>query len=170
MTTQELVDVGWILVSAALVMFMQAGFAALESGMVRSKNSINVAAKNFADFLVIAVVFWLFGFGVMFGETTADWFGTSQFLFNGGGDPWLLAFFVFQLGFVGTAATIVSGAVAERMRFASCLLVTLVVGAVIYPVVGHWAWGSISGLHVASDQLVEWPSRGHETRAPTSAR
>jgi Amt family ammonium transporter len=148
-TTQELLDVGWILLSAALVMFMQAGFAALESGMVRSKNSINVAGKNFADFLVTAVVVWLFGFGLMFGPTAGGWFGTSRFAFDGGGDPWLLAFFVFQLGFAGTAATIVSGAVAERMRFGSYLLVTLVVGAVIYPVFGHWALGEHLGTRRA---------------------
>jgi Amt family ammonium transporter len=127
-------------------MFMQAGFADLESGMVRSKNSINVPAKNFADFLVTATVFWLLGFGVMFGASAGGWVGTSQFAFNGGGDAWLLAFFVFQMGFAETAATIVSGAVAERARFGSYLLITLIVGALINPVFGHWAWGGVSGL------------------------
>ena len=145
LTTGELLDVGWILMCAALVMLMQAGFSCLESGLVRSKNSINVAAKNFADFCLSSAVFWLFGFALMFGATTGGLIGTSGFFFGDTENPWLMAFFIFQLGFCGTATTIVSGAVSERMRFAGYLVVATIVSAVIYPVIGHWVWGSAAG-------------------------
>ena len=145
LTTSQLLDVAWILVCAALVMLMQAGFSCLESGLVRTKNSINVATKNFTDFCLSSVVFWLFGFALMFGATSGGWIGTSGFLFGDAASPWLMAFFIFQLGFCGTATTIVSGAVAERMRFIGYLVVTIIISAVIYPVIGHWVWGSAAG-------------------------
>ena len=144
-TTSQLLDVAWILVCAALVMLMQAGFSCLESGLVRTKNSINVAAKNFADFCLSSAVFWLFGFALMFGATSGGWIGTSGFLFGDTANPWLMAFFIFQLGFCGTATTIVSGAVAERMRFGGYLVVATIISGVIYPVIGHWVWGSAAG-------------------------
>ncbi|REK09706.1 MAG: ammonium transporter [Actinobacteria bacterium] len=146
MGTAEAIDIVWILSAAALVMLMQAGFSALESGLVRTKNSINVAAKNFSDFLLSTAVFWIAGFAIMFGSSTNGMFGSSDFFFGAGASPFLTAFFIFQMGFVGTAATIVSGAVAERMRFSSYLIVTLVVSALLYPVFGHWAWSSAAGL------------------------
>ena len=144
-TTNEMLDVVWILICAALVMIMQAGFTCLESGSVRTKNSINVAAKNFADFCVSSAVFWLFGFAIAFGASDIGLFGTSGFLFSDPSSPWLMAFFIFQLGFCGTAATIVSGAVAERMRFTGYLVITFILCSFIYPVVGHWVWGSAAG-------------------------
>lgn len=145
-TPNEMLDVVWILICAALVMLMQAGFACLESGSVRTKNSINVAAKNFADFCVSSAVFWLFGFAVMFGASYAGLLGTTEFLFNDTSSPWLMAFFIFQLGFCGTAATIISGAVAERMRFFGYLVITFILSGLIYPVVGHWVWGSAARI------------------------
>jgi Amt family ammonium transporter len=144
-TPNEVLDVAWILICAALVMLMQAGFACLESGSVRTKNSINVAAKNFADFCISSALFWLFGFALMFGVTSGGLFGTSDFFFDDTANPWLMAFFIFQLGFCGTAVTIVSGAVAERMRFVGYLVITVVMSSLIYPVVGHWVWGSAAG-------------------------
>jgi len=144
-TTGQSLDILWILICAALVMLMQAGFSCLESGMVRTKNSINVAAKNFADFCLSSAIFWLFGFGLMFGISANGLFGTSGFLFDTT-NPWLMAFFIFQLGFCGTATTIVSGAVAERMRFGGYLVVAIIISAVIYPVIGHWVWGSAAGI------------------------
>jgi ammonium transporter len=135
----ETVDLGWLLICAALVLFMQAGFTALESGLVRSKNSINVAFKNFANFLVAASLFWIFGFGLMFGAGDGL-LGDSSFLFEGD-DSFQTAFFVFELGFIGAATTLMSGAVAERMRFGSYLLLAAFVAALAYPVFGHWAWG-----------------------------
>ena len=144
-TTAQHLDIAWILICAALVMLMQAGFSCLESGLVRTKNSINVASKNFADFCLSSVLFWLFGFALMFGATADGWFGTSGFLFGDTANPWMMAFFIFQLGFCGTATTIVSGAVAERMRFSGYLVAATIISAVIYPVIGHWAWGSLAG-------------------------
>ncbi len=134
-------DIVWVLVCTALVFLMQAGFTCLESGFVRSKNSINVAIKNIVDFLLAAALFWLVGFAIMFGESAAGWVGTTGFLFNDIHQPWLLAFFLFQLAFCGTATTIVSGAVAERMRFAGYLAVAALISGLLYPLMGHWAWG-----------------------------
>jgi ammonium transporter len=139
-TAEQQLDVGWLLLSAALVFFMQAGFTALESGLVRSKNSINVAIKNFANFLVAASLFWVFGFGLMFGSGEAGLVGGSSFLFDAD-SAFLTAFFLFQLGFIATATTLMSGAVAERMRFGGYLVLAGFVAAVTYPLFGHWAWG-----------------------------
>ena len=124
---------------------MQAGFSSLESGSVRTKNSINVAAKNFADFCLTAAVFWAFGYALMFGDSVGGWFGSSNFFFPETAGAFLLAFFIFQIGFAGTATTIMSGAVAERMKFSGYLIMALVMSALIYPVYGHWAWGSLAG-------------------------
>ncbi|TWT38457.1 ammonium transporter [Blastopirellula retiformator] len=135
-------DYVWILVAAALVFLMQAGFMCLECGMARAKNSINVAVKNVADFLIAVIAFWLFGFGLMFGASWYGLVGTSDFAFSVGENPWLALFFLFQAVFCGTAATIDSGAVAERTRFVTYLVMSLVCSALIYPIFGHWAWGS----------------------------
>jgi ammonium transporter len=143
MTTIETVDVGWLLFCAALVLLMQAGFTAIESGLVRSKNSINVAVKNFANFLIAASLFWLFGFGLMFGSGEGGVIGTSSFFFDSD-STFLTAFFLFELGFIGVATTLITGAVAERMRFGGYLVLAGLVAAVIYPVFGHWAWGDAS--------------------------
>jgi Amt family ammonium transporter len=138
---QDHLDLTWILIASALVFFMQAGFAALETGMIRAKNSLNVAAKNTGDILVAALLFFGLGYAVMFGNSAGGWFGTSHFLLAGVSTPFDLAFFLFQLVFAGTAATIVSGAVAERMRFRGYLFVSAVVSGLIYPLSGHWIWG-----------------------------
>lgn len=134
----------WTMVAAALVLSMQAGFLLLEAGSVRSKNSINVAQKNITDFFISAAVFSLIGFGLMFGPSVGGWFGAAEALsvFDVT-DPWVYTFFVFQAMFVGTAATIVSGAVAERMSFAGYLIMAVMLALLIYPVVGHWAWGNL---------------------------
>ncbi len=134
-------DAAWILICSGLVFFMQAGFSCLESGLARSKNSINVALKNLVDFLVSAFLFWVFGYAVMFGISHEGLFGTTDFLFDEHADTWLTAFFLFQLVFCGTATTIVSGAVAERMRFSAYLMVAVLISGVIYPFFGHWVWG-----------------------------
>ena len=138
-----MIDVGWLLISAALVFLMQAGFLCLESGRIRSKNSINVAAKNISDFILSSAIFNLIGFGLMFGVSSNGFFGTSDFLFGDGASATSIAFFLFQMMFCGTAATLVSGAVAERMTFSGYLAITVVLSALIYPIVGHWAWNGI---------------------------
>jgi Amt family ammonium transporter len=137
----ERIDIAWMMVCAALVMLMQAGFCLLESGLARAKNSINVAIKNLIDFCIASALFWLFGFGLMFGPDSKGLLGTGGFMPGHEGGIWFLAFFFFQLVFCGTSTTIVSGAVAERMRFAAYLVVSVLVSGLIYPLFGHWAWG-----------------------------
>jgi ammonium transporter, Amt family len=134
-------DMFWVLIAAGLVFFMQAGFTMLESGMVRAKNSYNVAIKNISDFTTAVFVFWIAGFGLMFGTGRDGMVGTNGFF----GELLLLpadyTFFLFQAMFVGTAATIVAGAVAERMKFNAYLLVSIAISLLIYPISGHWIWG-----------------------------
>ena len=141
-------DLLWIVTCAALVFLMQAGFLCLESGLTRNKNSINVAAKNVADFAIAALVYWMIGFGLMFGPTWGGWLGIGLWgLFDQiPKQTGLLAFLLFQLMFCATSTTIVSGAVAERMRFGAYLALSGWVSLVIYPVFGHWAWGGAWGL------------------------
>jgi Amt family ammonium transporter len=136
----------WTLIAAALVFFMQAGFALVECGFTRAKNAINIMMKNLMDFSMGSIAFWAVGFGIMFGATNTGWFGTSGFFlsdFKVGGDPWVLAFWMFQVVFCATAATIVSGAMAERTKFIGYLMYSIVISALIYPVFGSWAWGSL---------------------------
>jgi Amt family ammonium transporter len=139
---QTNIDHVWTMLAAALVFLMQGGFLLLEAGLVRSKNSINVAQKNIADFIIAGCAFWLLGFGLMFGPSVGGWFGFESPFWNHSGD-WDYTFFVFQLVFCGTAATILSGAVAERMRFGGYLIAAVCVALFIYPVFGHWAWGNL---------------------------
>lgn len=147
MTQNQSLDILWMLVCAALVFVMQGGFLCLESGLTRAKNAINVAVKNIADFAVASILFWLFGFGLMFGDSVGGLFGTGYFAMSGeaGASTWLMAFVLFQMMFCATAATIVSGAVAERMHFPAYVVVSAVVAGLIYPVFGHWAWGGVIG-------------------------
>ena len=138
--SHETIDILWILVCSGLVFIMQAGFMCLESGLTRAKNSINVAVKNFTDFAISVAFFWAFGFALMFGRSLGGWIGGSGFFFTTEMDPFIAAFFLFQAMFCGTATTIVSGAVAERMKFSAYLIVASLVSGLIYPLYGHWAW------------------------------
>ena len=122
-----------------------AGFCCLESVSVRSKNSINVAVKNLMDFGLSSMLFWTAGFAIMFGASFHGLAGTSGFFFNASSAPNELTFFLFQLLFCGTATTIVSGAVAERMGIRGYVLVSAVVSVLVYPVFGHWAWAGPEG-------------------------
>ncbi|WP_168926747.1 ammonium transporter [Nitrincola schmidtii] len=137
--TQHQFDLIWIIIASAMVMFMQAGFTALESGLTQAKNTINVAIKNITDFIAAILVFWLLGYTFMFGDSISGWIGIPKIL-DDSGDPSVYTYFVFQAVFAGTAATIVSGAVAERMRFMSYVLISVMVVAFVYPVSGHWIW------------------------------
>jgi len=139
---QNNLDIVWILIAAALVMFMQAGFTALESGVTRAKNSINVAMKNLLDFILAVLIFWLVGYGLMFGESVGGFTGSSMFGLDGMTEAKDYAIFAFQVTFAGTAVTIVSGAVAERMRFSAYAIVAIFVIALVYPISGHWVWSS----------------------------
>jgi len=141
---QSDLDHVWTITAAALVFLMQAGFMLLEAGQVRAKNSINVAQKNLIDFVLSTLAFGTIGFALMFGPSLGGWIGFSGDLafFRTEGD-WSLTFFVFQLVFCGTAATIVSGGVAERASMPGYMIATLLIGCLIYPVSGHWAWGGL---------------------------
>jgi len=125
-----------------MVFLMQSGFTSFETGMIRAKNSLNVAVKNISDFAIAVLFFWGIGFALMFGDSYGGWFGTSGFALSGISDSYGYAFFVFQAMFAGTAATIVSGAVAERMKFRSYLFISLIITSIVYPISGHWIWGS----------------------------
>ena len=138
-----LMDVFWVVFSACLVFLMQPGFMCLESGLTRSKNSINVAVKNLADFCLSAIGFWMAGFAFMFGASKMGIIGTTGFFFSFNQEPFPMAFFLFQIMFCGTATTIFSGAVAERMRFDSYLIVAGLLSLFVYPVFGHWAWNGL---------------------------
>lgn len=164
-------DTVWVLVAGMLVFFMNAGFALVESGLCRSKNCVNILAKNFVVFALSTISFYVIGWGLMFGDGNS-WFGTHGLLMVGGADNspalgadymsmnpfstttyegvysainWtpvpLWAKFFFQLVFAGTAATIVSGAVAERIKFSSFIWFSLILVGLVYPISGHWIWG-----------------------------
>jgi Amt family ammonium transporter len=136
----------WVLVAAFLVFFMQAGFAFVEAGLTRSKNTVNILFKNVVDFVFATLAFWALGYAFMFGASAGGFIGTTGFLLDPAssedvfGLP-VLAFWLFQLVFAGTAATIVSGAMAERTQFISYLVYSFVISAFIYPIAGHWLWG-----------------------------
>jgi ammonium transporter len=137
----EITDMLWLLVCSGLVFLMQPGFMCLESGLTRSKNSINVAVKNLADLGISVTLFWAMGYGLMFGWGGNGWIGTTNFFFSvEHHTPEVIAFFVFQVMFCSTATTIVSGAVAERLKFVAYLFVALLVSGLIYPLFGNWVW------------------------------
>ncbi len=132
----------WMIIAAMMVFMMQAGFLLIEAGSVRSKNSVNVAQKNISDMLICVLLYSLIGFGVMYGLTVGGYIGTGgvkAVLEENGGWPTLL---IFNLAFCSVIATIVSGAVAERMRIGAYLVSTALIATVVYPVFGHWTWGN----------------------------
>ncbi|MCH7658777.1 MAG: ammonium transporter [Bacteroidetes bacterium] len=136
-------DTVWVLIAAVLVMFMQPGFAMVEAGFTRSKNTVNILMKNFADFSIGVLVFWLVGYTIMFGEDIGGFIGKISFFFNSNGINGITdkASLMFQTVFAATAATIVSGAMAERTKFGIYLIISLMVTLIIYPISGHWIWG-----------------------------
>lgn len=153
-------DTAWVLVTGMLVFFMNLGFACVESGFCRAKNCVNILSKNFIVFAVSSIGFWILGWGLMFGggnplvgveglwmvsgadnsPATLDAYKGAYGALNWTGVP-LWAKFFFQLVFCGTAATIVSGAVAERIKYHSFILFSFIMAVCIYPIVGHWVWG-----------------------------
>ena len=153
------IDTLWVINCAILVFIMQAGFMCMESGLSRHKNSINVALKNAADFGVSVVMFWTLGFGLMFGTSYNGIIGTDLFFFKTDISEYQ-TYFVFQAMFVATAATIISGAVAERMKFAGYLIITVLSTAIIYPIIGHWAWSSSYLSKLYSSNRIENATSG----------
>jgi ammonium transporter, Amt family len=159
-TLKIAIDTLWTVVAGFLVFWMNAGFALVESGFCRSKNTVNILAKNFVVFAISTMSFWVIGWGLMFGTgndfmgkeglfllagpdnspATGDAYKGAYSSMNWTGIP-LNAKFFFQLVFAGTAATIVSGAVAERIKFHSFIIFSVVLVAIMYPLTGHWVWG-----------------------------
>lgn len=137
------VDTIWVLLGALLVFFMQAGFAMVETGFTRAKNAGNIIMKNLMDFAIGTIVFWVLGFGLMFAGDHFGLIGGFDFLIQGDYSSSFptAAFIIFQTVFCATAATIVSGAMAERTKFISYCIYSAVISAVIYPISGHWIWG-----------------------------
>ncbi len=137
-------NIVWTCAAAFLVFFMQAGFALVETGFTRAKNAVNILMKNLMDFVIGSLVFFLVGFGLMFGATNG-WFGTTLFGLSGvgQGSNWEWTFLIFQTVFAATAATIVSGAMAERTKFVAYLVYSGVISLFIYPIFGSWAWGNL---------------------------
>ncbi len=137
------VDFLWTIVAAILVFFMQAGFALVETGFTRAKNTVNIMMKNLMDFAIGSIAFFMVGFGLMFGAREG-FFGTTHFFGSGfDGQAWPYAFLLFQTVFAATAATIVSGAMAERTKFTSYLIYSVMISVIIYPIFGSWAWGGL---------------------------
>jgi Amt family ammonium transporter len=146
----DAMDMVWLFLGAALVFIMQAGFAMVETGLTRAKNSTNIVMKNLMDFCFGAIVYWAIGWGLMYGTVGIDaageaiagkFIGLSDFFKGPMGDPTYYRDWFFQVVFAATAATIVSGAMAERTQFKSYLIYTCFISAVIYPISGHWIWG-----------------------------
>lgn len=146
-------DTVWVLLASMLVFIMQAGFALVEAGFTRTKNTANILMKNFLDFAVGSLLFWAIGFGIMFGPSAEGFIGIPELFGDAGwsGTIPFEAFLIFQTMFSATAATIVSGAVAERTKFFAYLCYSVVIFGVIYPISGHWSWGggwlSALGFH-----------------------
>ncbi len=136
-------DTLWTCIAAFLVFFMQAGFALVETGFTRAKNACNIIMKNLMDLSLGSLLFWMVGFGLMFGVSYKGFFGTTNFLYDAGDNSFNWAFLIFQTVFCATAATIISGAMAERTKFVAYLCYTAVITAIVYPVFGSWAWGSL---------------------------
>ena len=134
----------WLLIAGFLVMFMQPGFAMVEAGFTRSKNTANILMKNLMDFAIGSLLYWIIGFTLMYGDSIGGIIGTPDLFFmsDGFGDNYSdYADLFFQTVFAATAATIVSGAMAERTEFKAYLIFTVVITVLIYPVSGHWTWG-----------------------------
>ncbi len=155
-TLQGYLNTIWVLVAAILVIFMNAGFGMLETGLCRQKNAVNILAKNLIVFALATVAFWAIGYSLMFGNPDNSVLGGGGWFLSGdsatyGLDPFpaglpVPVFFLFQVAFAGTAATIVSGAVAERIKFTDFLIFSLLLVGISYPITGHWVWGSSGWL------------------------
>jgi Amt family ammonium transporter len=153
---QGALNATWVLIAAVLVIFMNAGFAMLETGFCRQKNAVNILSKNLIVFALATIAYWAIGFSIMFGSQSNGFFGSGGW-FVGSEDPAtyglkpfpeglpIAVFFLFQVAFAGTAATIVSGAVAERIKFVDFLIFSLILTGIAYPITGHWVWAVDSG-------------------------
>ncbi len=146
--TKYILDTFWLLMSGILVMWMAAGFAMLEAGLTQSKNTVTILTKNITLYAIACLMYWVIGYQIMYGEGNAFMAFGFGFGSMADGDHSLMSDFFFQVVFVATAASIVSGAVAERMKFWPFIIFTVILTAIIYPIQGHWSWGgtALGGL------------------------
>ena len=149
------IDTLWVLICTCLVFLMQGGFMCLEAGITRPKNSINIALKNITDMSVAITVFWMFGFGLMFGSSFYGIFGTEYFFFTSDYGAYQV-YFLYQAVFVATATSIISGAIAERTKFEAYILIALITSGLVYPIVGHWGWASLVIADYAANADPGW--------------
>ena len=140
-------DMIWLVLAAALVFFMQAGFAMVETGLTRAKNAGNILMKNLMDFSAGALMYWAVGWALMYGESKSGIIGGNQFFLRGA-DPAVFRDWMFQVVFAATAATIVSGAMAERTKFSGYIVYSVFITALVYPISGHWIWNGDGWLAV----------------------
>lgn len=154
-TVQANLDNAWVLVAAILVIFMNAGFCMVETGFCRQKNAVNVLSKNLIVFALSTIGYWVLGFSLMFGTNGGSFLGWGNFFLAGPAELYVPSFasnltkdtfFIFQVAFAGTAATIVSGAVAERIKYVDFLIFSLLLTGVAYPITGHWVWAESGWL------------------------
>jgi Amt family ammonium transporter len=158
-TLQGTLNAIWVLIAAILVIFMNAGFGMLETGLCRQKNAVNILTKNLIVFALATIAFWAVGFSLMFGNSENAFIGLGGWFLSGESATYGLSpfpeglpvpvFFLFQVAFAGTAATIVSGAVAERIKFVDFLVFSVILVGISYPITGHWVWsgsGWLAGL------------------------
>ena len=155
---QKNLNIIWVILSAALVFWMGAGFAMVEGGFTRAKNAGNIMAKNLMTISVTAIAYWAIGFAFMFGISNGIMVGASHFFLEGFDNTspeghWTYAFWMFHVLLAGVAATIVSGAVAERVKFSGYLIYTFIIALFIYPIFGHWAWGALLNTDNAGSWL-----------------
>ena len=148
-----------LVVAAALVFFMQAGFAFLGAGLIRSKNTVNYMTKSFLDFCIASLGFWAFGFALMMGGSASGIIGTTGFFLVDFADTELVGW-LFQMVFAGTAATIIAGAMAERTRINAYFAYSFIVGAVVYPIYGHWAWNGDGWLTQIGPGFADYAGSG----------
>jgi Amt family ammonium transporter len=152
---QNNINIVWTCVAAFLVFFMQAGFAMVEAGFTRAKNAVNILMKNIMDFSIGTLAFFVIGFGLMFGINESGFLGTSDFGLRsvlGNPEDWNWTFLIFQTVFAGTAATIVSGAMAGRTKFKAYIVYSVFICGLIYPISGSWAWNSLFGASLGSGE------------------
>jgi Amt family ammonium transporter len=131
------INLVWVMLGAILVFFMHAGFTLVETGFTRAKNSLNIIMKNFLTISIVSILFYLVGFGFMFGDSAGGFIGTNGFFLTGRED---IDFFIFQAMFAATSITIISGAVAERIKILSFIMITVAMSIIVYPIIGHWVW------------------------------
>ena len=141
MVAPTTLDITWVLLCAFLVLLMQPGFLCLEVGLVRAQNGIHVALKKVLDLCVSGIIFWMVGYGMIYGDSVGGWLGDGGWFATTTTSASAAAFFLYQMAFCGTVVTVISSALAERMRLLGYVVLSAITAFAIYPIIGHWVWG-----------------------------